>query len=79
MKLYFLISLLIATGLAALGYWKGQDVERVRIADTCSATGFTVIYDRHSERHRHFHCFELDEQALAERDAPESRERLLRL
>jgi hypothetical protein len=62
MKIYVLmtsVALLVGT---SLGYWTGQGAARTDFAQVCADTGFVVVYDHESEAHRHFHCFELEQQ-----------------
>ena len=62
MKMYvFMTSLALLAG-TSLGYWTGQGTARTDFAQVCADTGFVVVYDHESEAHRHFHCFELEQQ-----------------
>ena len=64
MKIYLLLLACALAGSTAFGYYSGKDVAQERFAATCEATRFAVVYDRSSDAHRHFHCFELDAEAI---------------
>ena len=72
MKFYVLMTSLALAAGAALGFWTGQGSAETEFAQGCADMGIVVVYDHRSESHRHFHCFELDEDVqppTAERPA----------
>ena len=73
MKIYiFMTSVALAAGVS-LGYWTGQGSAETEFAQGCSDMGIVVVYDHQSEAHRHFHCFELDEEL---RSAPKRKSKV---
>jgi hypothetical protein len=66
MKIYILMTSLMLTAGAALGYWTGQGSAQTGFASGCSETGIVVVYDYNAEEHRHFHCFELKQPQQSE-------------
>lgn len=60
MKLYILLTALGLAASGALGYWNGKDSAQDGFVSACLDSRMAVVYDRGSDEHRHFHCFELD-------------------
>ena len=63
MKIYILITSIALAAGAALGFWTGQGSAETEFSQGCAEMGIVVVYDHLSESHRHFHCFELEEEA----------------
>jgi hypothetical protein len=62
MKFYVLMTSLALIAGTSLGYFTGRGSAESGFASGCVSRGVVVVYDQHTEEHRHFHCFELAER-----------------
>ncbi len=65
----FTTSLALAAG-AALGHWNGKQGTQASFVQDCSTSRFSVVYDKATDEHRHFHCFEIDAAQSGEPEKP---------
>ena len=64
MKRYVLMTSLALMAGAGVGYFNGKGAAHTQFVSACIDTKFAVVYDYGSDEHRHFHCFELDTEAM---------------
>jgi hypothetical protein len=66
MKIYVLATSLALLAGTAAGYVGGKSSAEAAFASDCTDSSFALVYDYSSDKHRHFHCFELDATGAAE-------------